>query len=83
MADGESKIVSPRGAFFVGLSLGLGVAIVLYVFQTERLKNEVNHLREDVLLEHKKWANEHEAYCIDKYGPSATPATATPSTENK
>ena len=77
MADGENKMVSPRGAFFVGLSLGLGVAVVLFVIQTERLKNEVNHLREDVMFEHKKWSADHGAL-LEK-----TTSTSAPDTANK
>lgn len=50
MSDTNSKSVSARGAFVIGLFLGTGLMLLYSTFQTSRLSSEVNKLRSELEL---------------------------------
>jgi gas vesicle protein len=47
--EGSPKQVSSRGAFLIGLVLGLGVGAIYGLFQSQRLGDENRKLRADSL----------------------------------
>ena len=47
MAEEGAKTVSPRGAFVIGLVLGLGLAGLYCFLQTQSLNGELRQLRAD------------------------------------
>ena len=47
-AEGETKKVSGRGAFIIGLVLGAGVLFVYTTFKQENLQTQINELKKEL-----------------------------------
>ncbi|MFH0937858.1 MAG: hypothetical protein V1899_01010 [Planctomycetota bacterium] len=54
MSEENTKSISARGAFTIGLVLGAGLLLVFSIIQTSRMKNEINKLKEQLILTDKK-----------------------------
>ena len=55
MADeATAKTVSARGAFFIGLVLGVGVVLIFSILKTGQLQEELNTVKNDLALMRKE-----------------------------
>jgi hypothetical protein len=59
MAEGEARHMSPRGAFFIGLALGLGVAFIIFARQKTGYEGEIDKMKHDLELTTKMVAEDH------------------------
>ena len=69
--EGSSKQVSSRGAFLIGLVLGLGVGAIYGVFQSQRLGVENGKLRAETLGLTKQLCRARGDIAEIKAGPKA------------
>jgi len=59
MAEGDAKNMSPRGSFFVGLVLGLGLAFIIFTRQKTTYEGDIDKMRHELELTTNRVAEDH------------------------
>jgi hypothetical protein len=62
----EDKRVSPRGPFLIGLAIGLGVALVIFIRQKGAYEAEIDRMKSDLEYTTKRVAEDHAQLADDQ-----------------
>jgi len=79
MAEGAPSTISAKGGFLIGLAVGLGIGLLLFLFDQQRHNEEIMKIQESNVIETRK-AIEARAELAIKSGKGSEIRADTPKT---